>query len=136
MSVGLVILTHSQTGQSLANDAGFILGQSLNRIRCVPFRQSGRQITGESELRQAIERADQGEGVLVLTDLVGASPSNLMKSLLKEYHAAMVTGINLAMLIRVWNYRDSPLELLAHKAVQGGRRGVEAFGPDDEQKMG
>ena len=136
MSVGSVILTHSLTGQSLANDAGFILGQSLDRIRCVPFKQSGGHMTGDSELRQAIESSDKGEGVLVLTDLVGSSPSNLIKGLLKEYHAAMVTGINLAMLIRVWNYRDTPLELLAQKAVQGGKRGVEAFGPHDEHHAG
>ena len=40
----------------------------------------------------------------------------------------MVTGINLAMLLRVWNYRDQPLEALAHKAVEGGKRSIEVFG--------
>ena len=69
---------------------------------------------------------------LVLADLVGASPANLVTGLLKEYRAAMVTGINLAMLIRVWNYRDTPLESLTHKAVQGGIRGIEAFHPPIE----
>ncbi len=131
MSVGIVIVTHGQTGQTLVNVAEFILGQSLGRIRCIQFNQSGDQLTGDDELKQVIMESDHGEGVLVLTDLVGASPANLVTGLLEEYHAAMVTGINLAMLIRVWNYRDTSLESLIHKAVQGGKRGVDVFHPPD-----
>ncbi len=101
MSVGIVIVTHGQTGQSLVNDAEFILGQSLGSIRCIEFNQSGNQPTGDDELKQVIAQSDHGEGVLVLADLVGASPANLVTGLLKEYRAAMVTGINLAMLTRV-----------------------------------
>jgi len=132
LSVGIVIVTHGQTGQSLVNDAEFILGQSLGSIHCIEFNQSGNQPTGDDELKQVIAQSDHGEGVLVLADLVGASPANLVTGLLKEYRAAMVTGINLAMLIRVWNYRDTPLESLTHKAVQGGIRGIEAFHPPIE----
>jgi len=131
LSVGIVIVTHGQTGQSLVNNAEFILGQSLGRVRCIAFIQSGEQPTGDDELKQVIMESDHGEGVLVLTDLVGSSPANRVAALLEGYHAAMVTGINLAMLIRVWNYRDTPLESLIHKAVQGGKRGVEAFHPPD-----
>lgn len=132
MSVGIIIVTHGQTGQSLVDDAEFILGQSLGRIRCIAFIQSGDQPTGDDELRQVMVESDHGEGVLVLTDLGGASPANRVTGLLEEHHAAMVTGINLAMLIRVWNYRDTPLEALTHKAVQGGKRGVEALHPPIE----
>ncbi len=129
MSVGIIIVTHGQTGQSLINDAEFILGHSLGRITCVQFSQSGDQPTGNDELRQVIEQSDHGEGVLILTDLVGASPANLVTGLLEDHHATMVAGIYLAMLIRVWNYRDAQLESLAHKAVQGGKRGIEVFSP-------
>lgn len=134
MSVGIVIVTHGQTGQSLVNDAEFILGQPLGGIRCIAFNQPGDRSIGDDELKRFIAQSDHGEGVLVLTDLVGASPANLVSGLLGEFQAAMVTGINLAMLIRVWNYRDTPLESLTHKAVQGGKRGVEAFHPLINQK--
>lgn len=127
MSVGIVIVTHGDTGQSLLDDAEFILGQSLAGIRFIPFRQSRVHTTGDLEVRQAIEETDSGQGVLILTDLVGASPSNLVKGLLSKHHAMLVTGINLAMLIRVWNYRDAALESLANKAVKGGTRGIESF---------
>ena len=127
MSVGIVIVTHGHSGQSLLDDAEFILGQSLANIRFIPFRQSSAHTTGNLEVRQAIKENDSGQGVLILTDLVGASPSNLVKGLLRNNHAMMVTGVNLAMLIRVWNYRDEPLESLAEKAVKGGKRGIENF---------
>jgi PTS system mannose-specific IIA component len=121
-------VTHGHSGQSLLDDAEFILGQSLADIRFIPFRQSRVHTTGNLEVRQAIKKNDSGQGVLVLTDLVGASPSNLVKGLLKDNHAKMVTGVNLAMLIRICNYRDVSLESLAEKAVKGGKRGIETFG--------
>lgn len=121
-------MTHGHSGQSLLDDAEFILGQSLADIRFIPFRQSRVHTTGNLEVRQAIKKNDSGQGVLVLTDLVGASPSNLVKGLLKDNHAKMVTGVNLAMLIRICNYRDVSLESLAEKAVKGGQRGIETFG--------
>lgn len=134
MSVGIIIVTHGQTGQSLVNDAEFVLGQSLGRIRCIEFNQCGDQRTGDRELKLAIAQSNHGEGVLILTDLVGASPANRVSGLIEAHHAAMVTGINLAMLVRVWNYRDTTLESLTQKAVEGGRRGVEAFSPHTAAK--
>lgn len=127
MSVGIVIVTHGETGKSLVRNAEFILGKSLGRIRCVEFNQSGKQPAGNIELNQAISESDRGEGVLILTDLVGASPANRVTGLLGKHHATMVTGINLAMLIRVWNYCDATLESLTEKAIQGGKRGVEGI---------
>jgi PTS system ascorbate-specific IIA component len=127
LSVGIVIVTHGHSGQSLLDDAEFILGQSLAEIRFIPFGQSRAHTTGNLEVRQALEENDSGQGVLILTDLAGASPSNLVRGLLRNHHAMMVTGVNLAMLIRVWNYRDASLESLVEKAVKGGKRGIENF---------
>lgn len=127
MTVGIVIVTHGNTGRSLIEVAEFILGQSMEAIRCVRFDQSGNRPTATADLRSAFDRVNSGDGILVLTDLIGASPSNLVAALLAEYGAVMVTGINLAMLISVWNYRDRNLGLLARKAVESGRRGVKIF---------
>ena len=131
--MGIVIVTHGETGRSLVHNAEFILGKSLSRIRCVQFRQSGNRPTGNDELKQAITESDLGDGVLILTDLVGASPANRVTDMLGKYHAVMVTGINLAMLIRVWNYRESTLNILIEKAVQGGRRGIEEIHPKSDR---
>ena len=127
MSVGIVIVTHGDAGAALLEVAEFILGESMAEIGFVPFRQSGDQLTTNAEVRAALARADSGDGVLVLTDLLGASPSNRVADLLDAHSGVMVTGLNLAMLMSVWNYRREPLGLLARKAVESGRRGVKIF---------
>jgi len=128
MSVGIVVITHGQVGEAIIKAAEFILDHSLEDIRLVPFIQSGAYPTGHRELKAAIDQSDAGDGVLVMTDLVGASPANLASGLLPEIRGKVVTGINLAMLLRVWNYREMPLNTLASKAVAGGKRGIEVIG--------
>jgi PTS system mannose-specific IIA component len=127
MSVGLVIVTHGMTGAVLLEVAEFLLGESMSGISFVPVRQSGDNITTPEEVEEAMARVDSGDGLLVLTDLIGASPSNLVAERLEAHNAVMVTGLNLAMLMSVWNYRREPLGLLARKAVDSGRRGVKIF---------
>ena len=127
MSVGVVVVTHGSIGATLLESAEFIAGESMSEFRFVPFRQSGANATGPAELAAALDAADAGDGILVLTDLLGASPSNLVWSLLSTRRAVMVTGISLPMLLSVWNYRRQPLGLLARKAVESGRRGVKIF---------
>ena len=127
MSVGLVVVTHGMTGAILLEVAEFLLGDSLSEIHFVPFRQSGDNITTTDEVEAAMAAADTGDGLLVLTDLIGASPSNLVAERLEAHGGVTVTGLNLAMLMSVWNYRSQPLGLLARKAVESGRRGVKIF---------
>ena len=129
MSVGIVIVTHGTVGATLLETAEFISGESMAEVQFVPFRQSGERLTGIADLRAAMIRADAGDGVLVLTDLLGSSPSNRVAELLPAHGAVMVTGLNLAMLLSVWNYRRETLGLLARKAVESGRRGIKIFQP-------
>ena len=125
MSVGIVIVTHGKTGESLIQEAGFVLGKTIDDILFVEFNHSEDFSGNISEIHSSIARADSGNGVIVLSDLMGASPSNLVAIALEEYHAMMVTGVNLGMLIRVCNYRDKTLELVVRKAVEGGRSAVK-----------
>ncbi len=127
MSVGIVIVTHGQSGQALIEVAEFILGQPMTGIRHVPFSQSESHTTDDVELRSTLHEADEGDGILILTDLIGASPANSVTALFSEFTAVMVSGINLAMLLRVWNYRQLPLHELVKKAIEGGKRGIEVI---------
>jgi len=124
---GLVLVTHGAIGKSLLEVAEFILDQSLAEVGFVSFRQSAMECTGESEVRRAIEAANQGQGVLVLTDLGGASPCNQVARLATCCAAELVTGLNLAMLIRAWNYRQQPPPQLAKLAAEGAIRDIREF---------
>ncbi|MBT8049258.1 MAG: PTS fructose transporter subunit IIA [Xanthomonadales bacterium] len=127
MSVGLVIVTHGSTGESLIEEAGFVLGQLPEEIFTVAFNHATDMEGSLQLVRSCMEQADSGEGVLVLTDLIGASPSNLVGEMLEDYHAVMVTGANLSMLICACNYRGKPLEMMVRKVVESGKRSVKIF---------
>jgi len=124
---GIVIVTHGQIGQSLIEVAEFILGTSLADVRFLTFRQSAMQETGDDELRRTIAEANQGHGVLVLTDVGGASPCNRISRIVEAGQVAMVSGLNLAMLIRVWNYRQKPLAQLVDIATEGAIRDIKGY---------
>jgi len=125
---GLVIVTHGQTGQAMIDVAEFILDQFLAELGFVSFRQSAGEKTGNDEIQKAIRLAEQGQGVLVLTDLGGASPSNQVSRMVSACNAMAVCGLNLAMLIRVWNYRDRSVRELADLAIEGGIRDIRECG--------
>jgi mannose/fructose-specific phosphotransferase system component IIA len=127
VSVGLVIVTHGDTGASLISEAEFILGEPMGGARFVPFNHSEGHQEEIFKIHQAIRAADDGDGVLVLTDLMGASPSNRVAVLLEHFDAVMVTGVNLAMLLCVWANRGMPLGKLTRKAVECGQRSVKIF---------
>lgn len=127
MSVGLVIVTHGETGKALVEEAGFVLEKVPEDLYVVPFNHTGGMESGLRQIRSSIQKADSGDGVLVFTDLIGASPSNLVADMLDDYHAVMVTGINLSMLICACNYRTKSLEIVVRKTVESGRRSVKIF---------
>ena len=126
MSVGVLIVTHGRSSAALVQEAGFVLGQDLEGVYSMEFNHSY-NLTTVPQIQAAIDQADSGDGVLILTDLMGASPANLLMEAMEEAHAVMVTGVNLAMLIRACNYRNLSLELLVPKAVEGGKRAVKIF---------
>ena len=118
--VGLLIVTHGRIGAAMLDEAREILGETLDNIRVLPAAQC----TSREALHDAIAEADRGDGVLVITDLGGASPANTALQAANGHRVAVVTGLNLPMLIRAWNYRDKALDDLARCTVEGARRGA------------
>jgi len=126
MSVGILIITHGSTAESLVEEARFVHGQELERVFALEFMHS-QNPTSVGQILSCIRQADNGDGTLVLTDLMGASPANMVSEALEECHAVMVTGVNLAMLLRAYNYREQSLERVVRKAVEGGKSAVKIF---------
>jgi len=78
------------------------------------------------QVRIALQKLNSGQGVLILTDMYGATPSNIVSELL-DPSRVLVSGINLPMLVRVMNYPDLDLNDLAEKAISGGQDGILAL---------
>lgn len=124
MSVGLLLITHSDVGRVLLDATVAMLGTQ-------PIPAALLAVTSDKDPDAMLDRAhqlarevDSGDGVLVLTDLFGSTPSNIAWALQSNHHALVVAGINLPMLLRVMNYPKLALAELAEKALSGGHDGV------------
>jgi PTS system ascorbate-specific IIA component len=77
---------------------------------------------------------DSGEGVLLLTDVFGATPSNIAGKLISPGRIEAIAGVNLPMLLRALTYRDKDMQTLITRAVSGGRDGVLYLKPERNAK--
>ena len=125
MSVGILLVTHSGIGSALVDVAGRLLHRLPLACEAfeVPFDGDPGALLPQASA--ALRRVDGGDGVLILTDLYGASPSNLAAKLSRlGTPARRVSALNLPMLMRVMNYAELPLEELPAVAAAGARNGV------------
>lgn len=130
MSVGLLLITHQDLGRAVLRQADKLVGGFSIPVRVLEVQPdddpTGRILEASGELA----RLDAGDGVLVLTDLYGATPSNIAHALGGESVYVVVHGLNLAMLMRAHNYGDLSLDELVQKVLEGGRRAIFAGDPD------
>lgn len=125
MTVGVLLVTHRALGRDLIAIATRIYGTCPAPLDCleVPYEASGTQMIAEGE--RLADALDQGDGVLVLTDLYGSTPANLAVALIPRHpRLRVLSGVNLPMLVRALNYCALDLEQVAEKALTGGRDGV------------
>jgi len=124
MSVGILIISHDSIGDALFYTANNMIENNPLKVRLL---SASRECDPDKELEAAkslLEELDGGDGVLVLTDLLGSTPSNIAHRLQQHKDINIVTGINLSMLIRIFNYPDLNLTNLTEKAYSGGVDGV------------
>ena len=125
MTIGILLITHPGVGSALLATASRLINVCPTKIKCLDVPLDANTDALMSKANQEIEALNDGEGVLVLTDLYGATPSNVAYSLANHSHASIVSGVNLPMLMRVFNYISEDLESLTEIAVVGGIRGVQ-----------
>lgn len=123
--VGVILMTHEGVGKALVTAARHVMPQLPLKVTAVevPADADTSQIASLTE--HHIRDLDSGSGVLVLSDLYGATPCNIGLSLGERgNHVRCVSGLNLPMLLRVFNYADKPLDEIAEIAASGGRGGI------------
>jgi len=124
MSIGVVIVTHYELGEQFLQALRLIVPDApqFYSVSVAPDQSV-------DELRKAIggrlAQAESGDGVLVLTDMFGGTPSNMSLSFLDEHHVEIVTGVNLPMLIKLATLREEKsLEDLARFIKEYGQRNI------------
>lgn len=124
MSVGLLLITHDGIGQQLLDTVADITGGTPLRTRAIGVAMDNDPDQVAAEAERLCDELDQGDGVLVLTDLFGSTPSNVAMRVLEKHHALALAGVNVPMLVRIFNYPSLPLEELGDRAGDGARDGV------------
>ncbi len=120
--IGLVIVTHGELATELRRATEHVVGpQDAMATICIgPDDDMERR---RDDIRAAVESVEQGKGVIIFTDMFGGTPSNLSISMLREGKIEVVAGVNLPMLIKLIEARETAsLEEAAEKAKDAGQR--------------
>lgn len=125
MSVAIIIITHGTIGESILKTATDIIGTVPMPIKTISIDMDCDTESEIENINKVAEEVSTGDGLLILTDLFGSTPSNIA-STIKIPVSAVVAGLNLPMLIRVMNYYALPLYELTDKATGGGKDGILA----------
>ena len=124
MTIGTVIVTHYRLGEEFLQALRLIVPDAPT-FHAVSIEPSQSVDEMRSGIADALKAADEGDGVLVLTDMFGGTPSNISLSFLDEHHVEVVTGFNLPMLIKLATLREEKsLEELATFIKQYGQRNI------------
>ena len=122
--IGVLIIAHDSLGESLVRAVTHVLGARPPQFEVLSVAATDDPALMLPRARDCTTRLDTGEGVLVLSDIYGATPSNLAAKLVQPGHVEVVAGVNLPMLVRAFTYRTRDLDTMVVKAISGGCEGV------------
>ena len=122
--IGILIITHGTLGESLIHCASDVLNKRPPCLQQLGFTAQDDPAMLLPQARALVKELDAGDGVLILTDIYGGTPSNMASKLVMPGKVEAVAGVSLPMLIRVLTYRDRDLPTIVTKAISGGCEGV------------
>lgn len=128
---GILVVAHNALGESLVDCVAHVLGSVPANLKVLSVYASDDPRLKLAEGHELIRQLDSGNGVLILADIFGATPSNVARQLCREEHVMGVAGVNLPMLLRVVCYPNKTMPELAHIALEGGRECIVPMNMED-----
>ena len=122
--IGVLIIAHGNLGDSLIHCASHVMGEKLTQLMHLDITLQDDPDTVMPKAQELVKQLDQGDGVLVLSDICGATPCNIASQLVSSGRVECIAGVNLPMLVRALTYRHESLAAVTEKALAGGRQGV------------
>jgi len=120
--IGLVLVTHGRLADEFRHAVEHVVGPQT-QLETISIGPDDDVEARRQEILDAARRLDTGEGVILLTDMFGGTPSNLSISILDEANVEVIAGVNLPMLVRLASVRDdTPLEKAVDLAKEAGRK--------------
>lgn len=122
--IGILLITHGTFGEALIQNVCHVLNKRPPLIAQLGVAAQDDQFDLLPMAKLLLDEVDGGKGVLVMTDIFGATPANLALKLLEPGRVEGVAGASLPMLLRALTYREKGMEMMITKAISGGRDGV------------
>jgi len=122
--IGILIISHGDLGNSLINCANHVMGKRPEYLVHLGVTAQDDPDVIILNALELLKQLDCGDGVLILSDICGATPCNIATELVNPGRVECLSGVNLSMLIRALTYREESLESLVGKASSGGKEGV------------
>ena len=122
--IGILLVTHGTLGESLVQCVSHVLNKRPPQLAQLGVSGQDDPLDLLPTAQRMLEWVDSGQGVLVLTDIFGATPSNIAIKLLKPGYVEGIAGVNLPMLLRSLTYRERDMKTLIQRAISGGCDGV------------
>ena len=125
--IGILIVAHGELGESLIDCATHVMGSRPPLLEQFGIDRHADPSTLLPVMQKVVQDLNDGDGVLILSDIYGATPCNIVSKLVKQNCVEGIAGVNLPMLVRALTYRNGDLKKLAEKALSGGQEGVINF---------
>lgn len=128
--IGLLVVTHGSIGEALVTSAAQILGTAPKQVATLSVWRQDDPDDLVLRARELLEGLDAGDGVLILADIFGATPGNVVSRLLQDGKVEAVCGVSLPMLLRVLTGRNGSLSASVQRALSGGAEGLVHMNTD------
>ncbi len=122
--IGILLITHGSLGESLLQCVCHVMNRRPPQMMQLGVSGQDDPLDALPLARRLLNAVDSGDGALILTDILGATPANMAAKLLEPGRIEGVAGVNLPMLLRAITYRERNMEVLVKKAVAGACEGV------------
>lgn len=124
MSVALLLISHKGIASNLLETASSIVNDKPVNMAYIEVPMDAPVDAMRQNIQDKLAQFDQNMDVLILTDIYGGTPSNLASCFISSENTQLVSGLNLAMIIKAINYRSLPLNELVEKIIRGGRDSI------------
>lgn len=122
--VGILLMTHAPLGQAFVSAVAHVFRGPTEHFEAIDVQPDQDLAEVQQLAKAAIRRVDDGDGVLVITDIKGGTPANCCDSLCEAGHVEVIAGISLPMLLRAITYRRDTLDVVVEMALAGGHNGA------------
>lgn len=128
--IGVLVITHEDLGDHLIRCATHVMGEKPTKLEYLSVFVHHEPDEIYAQAQSLIHSLNSGTGVLVFSDMYGATPCNIAARLVNPGVVECVSGVNLPMLIRTLTYRNEPLSVVVEKALSGGKDGIQQLGTE------